>query len=156
MSLAARFWAKVVKTDGCWRWLGYTVDRYGRIALDGGRGAPCAGAHRVSWELHNGPIPEGMCVLHRCDNPPCVNPDHLFLGTQLDNIADRVRKGRNGDLSGQNNGRAKLTSEQVLEMRSRHRGGESYRVLGIAFGVSWGHVGHIVKGDNWPGAGAAV
>src|SRR5690606_18431715 len=92
-SLEERFWSKVTKGESCWEWGGY-VDKqsgYGKLAM---RPGPPTGAHRVSWQLHNGPIPEGMWVLHSCDNPKCVRPDHLFLGTPLDNSRDMVSKGR--------------------------------------------------------------
>lgn len=87
-----RFWAKVNKTRSCWVWLGKPRGfGYGRIELLGGQ---TQSTHRYSWELHNGPIPTGMAVLHKCDVPQCVNPDHLFLGTQLENMRDRRSKGR--------------------------------------------------------------
>ncbi len=90
-----RFWAAVLKTNTCWLWQNVLdKDGYGKINYPG----PKAGyerAHRYSWELHYGSIPEGMQVLHNCDNPLCVNPGHLFLGTNVDNAADRVSKGRN-------------------------------------------------------------
>lgn len=91
-SLAERFWEKVVKSEGCWEWSGARSKhgRYGIINV-GGRSTK---AHRVSWELNRGPIPPGAKVLHHCDNPPCVRPDHLFIGTQADNLADGRRKGR--------------------------------------------------------------
>lgn len=83
-----RFWSNVDRTGDCWIWIGSRLPSgYGRI---GGRGY----AHRVSWALANGPIPAGMCILHRCDNPPCVNPSHLWIGTVADNMHDRDRKGR--------------------------------------------------------------
>ena len=88
-----RFWVKVVRGPDCWNWNGgKLVEGYGRF-VDRGKYVL---AHRVSWEIHNGPIPEGLCVLHRCDNPPCTNPDHLFVGTHGDNARDRAAKGRNG------------------------------------------------------------
>ena len=86
-----RFWSKVKKTDACWLWTGTINHKYGaiRIAYRAWR------AHRVAWVIANGNIPKGMNVLHRCDNPPCVNPKHLFLGSQRDNLIDCIRKGRN-------------------------------------------------------------
>lgn len=96
MTLRERFDAKWIPepNSGCWLWLGALfVSGYGWFQR-GHRKQPGARANRISWELHRGPIPDGLCVLHRCDNPSCVNPDHLFIGTQLDNIADRDRKGR--------------------------------------------------------------
>lgn len=87
-----RFWAKVDKGDGCWEWTGGRANRgYGHVEPVRGQNRS---AHRVSWELTNGPIPDGLWVLHRCDNPPCVRPSHLFLGTHADNMRDMEAKGR--------------------------------------------------------------
>jgi hypothetical protein len=91
--LAERFWRYVERSTGCWLWIGCRQrPGYGRIGREGGKGTRYA--HHVSWELHYGPIPEGQQVLHRCDNPPCVRPDHLFLGSQLENVRDMWDKGR--------------------------------------------------------------
>ena len=90
--LAERFWAKVDQSGDCWVWTGACAP-YGRIR-EGARGSPFLVTHRLAWELSNGPVPDGLMVLHTCDNPPCVNPDHLWLGTAKDNKADEIAKGR--------------------------------------------------------------
>jgi hypothetical protein len=89
--LVERFWARVRKGPECWEFAGPTRKGYGQLGVGSGRHIS---AHRISWELANGPIPDGMQVLHTCDNPPCVNPAHLFLGTHQDNMDDMVAKGR--------------------------------------------------------------
>lgn len=91
--LSERFWEKVEKTEGCWLWTASTRNGYGQIAL-GGRGNPVLYAHRVSYEMHHGPIPDGLVVMHTCDVRSCVRPDHLTVGTQAENLADMVAKGR--------------------------------------------------------------
>lgn len=85
-----RFWEKVQKGDGCWEWRGVLQRGYGILHVDG----RAIRAHRLSWELHNGPIPPSLYACHRCDNPKCVRPDHIFLGTHGDNMADAHQKGR--------------------------------------------------------------
>lgn len=89
-----RFWAKVKKTDYCWIWQGKATcgksRKYGQFSIKN----KSVEVHRFSWQLANGPIPKGMNILHKCDNPICVNPDHLFIGTNLDNIKDKMAKGR--------------------------------------------------------------
>ena len=90
-----RFWEQTATGDGCWLWQGSRNNKgYGQLSK-GGRSGGSVLTHRYSWEIHNGPIPDGLCVCHRCDNPPCVNPEHLFLGTYKDNAVDRRDKGRN-------------------------------------------------------------
>lgn len=111
-----RFWAKVDKSSECWVWTaGRQHFGHGKFRPNGS--APHVLAHRFSYELAYGPIPDGLFVLHKCDNPPCVRPDHLFLGTQDDNMKDKVRKGRQA--KGPENGRSKLTWEQAAEIRRR-------------------------------------
>lgn len=158
--LEERFWAKVQKSEACWVWRG-TIDArtggYGRFRPDGhGRQVR---AHRVSWELANGPIPEGMHVLHRCDNPPCVRPDHLFLGTNRDNIADRVAKGRGRGFTfrpdarskprGSQNGMAKLLESDIPHIRAAAAAGESQRAIARRYGVDPGTVWGIVRRRTW-------
>jgi hypothetical protein len=103
-------------------------------------------AHRVSYELHFGPIPDGQFVLHKCDNGFCVRPDHLFLGTQQDNVDDCVAKNRrnNGHLS-----RAKLTREQVVECREAYVAGARIYLLARRFGVDHSTMWQAVKGKTW-------
>lgn len=89
--LTDRFWDKVSRPEGCWKWTGVKNQfGYGRLRT----GKSMIVAHRVSWQIHNGPIPKGMSVLHKCDNPECTNPEHLFLGTYSDNAKDMVAKKR--------------------------------------------------------------
>lgn len=114
-----RFWKYVNKSDGCWEWVGNKHQQGYGLMGDSNRGKTLK-SHRISWEIHNGPIPEKMCVLHKCDNTSCVNPNHLFLGTQQDNITDMVSKGRQrtGRMMGSTNPISKLTEAQVLEIRA--------------------------------------
>ena len=144
----SRFFTKVKKGKGCWIWLAYKdANGYGKLSWVE-RGHPIH-AHRASWIIHYGKIPQGHCVLHRCDNPPCVRPDHLFLGTQIDNIRDMVRKRRQRSAIGENNFNSKLTAQLIYEIRILASTGRTYRSLGAQFGVSHGMIGHIVKKRAW-------
>lgn len=105
-------------------------------------------AHRVAWEAHFGPIPEGLFVCHHCDNPPCVDIGHLFLGTHRDNMADMIRKGR-ADNQIANPHNAKLNPAAVLEIRARADEGEPYDVIGADFGVTAENIYRIVRGKSW-------
>lgn len=144
----SRFWARVQKCEGCWLWTGRTNTESGYGYFDyGPRCRTSVPAHRYSWELHNGTIPDGMHVLHRCDNPPCVNPDHLFLGTNLDNVRDKQAKGR--QLRGERVGTAKFTAGQVTEVRRRVAGGETQLSVARDMGMSPRHVHDIVTRRTW-------
>lgn len=153
-SLITRFWRSVNKkgpvhpTLGqCWIWK--NGDWYGYIFLDYKQYY----VHRVSWELHKGKIPEGLFVLHRCDNPGCVNPDHLFLGTQKTNMRDCANKGRinpgKPDNRGERNGQAVLTADDVLKIRCMHRKGINTQEIATIFAVSTKHVRAIVRRKRW-------
>lgn len=145
--LQARFDAKYEIAIGseCWLWTACTgTTGYGQIGVSAGRPAR---AHRVAWELHRGPIPEGLCVLHRCDVRHCVNPDHLFLGTQMDNIADREAKGRGQ--RGATNSRAQLTKDDIPVIRKALAAGEICRVVGARFGVTSSAISSVKHGRTW-------
>lgn len=134
--LLERFWRRAGRTDdarACWEWRGYREqDEYGRITKD----RKILLAHRLSWEIHNGPIPVGMAVCHRCDNPPCVNPAHLFLGSNQDNLHDRDAKGRTPRAPGIRNGMAKLTDAIVVAMREDRGRGLTYDQLAAKYGIN--------------------
>jgi hypothetical protein len=129
----------------CWEWIGRRSNMNYGLLSDGGRKRS---AHRVSWELSNGPIPESMCVLHRCDNPPCVNPAHLFLGTMSDNSQDMARKGRwrNVPRYGWDNNKTKLSDEQIADIRARYAAGEQNKSrLAEEYGVHRSRIYQLVN-----------
>lgn len=106
-------------------------------------------AHRVSYELYTGNIPDGMQVLHKCDNPSCVNPRHLFLGTQLDNIADMHAKGRRNAAHGMDHPKARLTVDNVLEIRAARASGEKLADIATRFGIALVTASHVSIGRKW-------
>lgn len=137
--------------DGCWLWRGCrTSDGYGRAHAGEFRtaGSKTALAHRLSWLLHNSDIPDGQYVCHRCDVRPCVNPDHLFLGTAKDNTQDCIAKGRarRGRLRGQEHGRARLTEKDAREVLASK---DSDQALADRFGVNKTTIYSIRVGRNW-------
>lgn len=133
--------------SGCWNWGGscdgggygvYLSTKHGRIK-----------AHRFSYLEFCGEIPDNLWVLHRCDNPSCVNPEHLFLGTHQDNVDDKVKKGRCHDTKGERNGRSILSEEEVLSIRQEHSNGLSYRYLVNKYGVKQTQIARIVRRESW-------
>jgi hypothetical protein len=147
-SLSCRFGVKVDRSGDCHVWIGsITRGGYGRIAM--ARGGVYAHAHRVAWEMTNGPISDGLSVLHKCDNRPCVNPDHLFLGTQADNMADMVSKLRNR--RGEAAPHAKLTDEDVRRIRNHlvEFPGLSQEQIGQMFGMAQSSIGRVIRREAW-------
>lgn len=148
-----RFWEKVEKNgkDGCWEWqAGKHRQGYGSFWFE----RRLWRSHRFCWTLHFGEIPEGMCVLHDCDNPGCVNPEHLFLGTHKDNSQDASKKGRFPDRRGLNpgeaHGRSKLTEEQVLSIRKEYKTGNITQAeLARKYNVSQATICQIVTRQTW-------
>jgi hypothetical protein len=136
-------------TTGCLEFSGALDDNgYGRIWRGGGS---TRYAHRIAWELAFGAIPDDLCVLHRCDNPCCCNPAHLFLGTIADNNADMKDKGRyvGGGVKGELNPHVKLTAEQVRAMRVRRQNGETIASIARSVGLSaWG-ASCAITGRKW-------
>ncbi len=148
MSLRKRFENKIIRTATCWLWnasVRKAKDGYGQINATGSPTKKLM-AHRVAYELYVGSIPKGMLVLHRCDNPRCVNPEHLFLGTPLDNTTDMIRKGRNASQAGETNGYAKLTWKAIHLIRSDNR---LQRVIAAEYGVCQTLIGKIKRGEVW-------
>lgn len=147
--LERRLWAKIDKgaPEECWEWTARrNADGYGQFYLEG----KLALAHRMAWWLIHSSIPESICVLHTCDNPPCCNPNHLFLGTKADNAEDRDGKGRRRAPKGELNTAAKLTEEQVLAIRRESASGEtSQKELAHEYGVTPPAISKIVLRKTW-------
>lgn len=144
-SLEERFWSKVQKTSNCWNWTASLYrNGYGQFGI----GYKKVLEHRISWELHKGSISKDLCVLHKCDNRACVNPEHLFLGTKKDNSQDMKNKNRH--LNGEKNTEVKLTEFQVKEICSRYsKGNISQEKLGKEFNVSQGQIWRIIHKLRW-------
>jgi hypothetical protein len=141
-----RFWSKVNRRgpDDCWEWqagLRGTLG-YGQFWHDGTN----RNAHRVAYLLERGPIPEGLVVRHQCDNPACVNPAHLELGTYAQNSADMVERGRQNSPIGERHGQRKLTEQQVMEIRSSN---EPQQALAVRYGMTQTAIGSVRRGKTW-------
>lgn len=157
----ARFWECVRVTDACWLWTGVIGDDgYGRFFLEGKQ----LRAHRAMWEHKFGAIPAGLFVCHSCDNPPCVNPSHLWLGTPRENTRDRDQKGRRGrgyripnPVRGEAHGNSKLTNKLVAEIRTRLAAGTTRQAdIAREFGITQTVVSAIGRGRAWRGVGPAI
>ena len=138
--------------DGCIEWpRGRIRSGYGRLTVDGRE----VYAHRWTWEQHHGPIPDGMVVCHSCDNPPCVNIDHLWLGTQADNMRDKLAKKRQpmGDAHWsrrlQRGGNERLTRDQVIAIRAARAAGVRQNVLAKEYGVDPNSISNIYRRRTW-------
>lgn len=152
-----RFWEKVAvgQADECWEGVGVARRPTGHWIFHDSRTGSGIAAHRFAYELANGPIPDGLVVCHACDNPPCVNPAHLWTGTQRDNIADSIAKGRT-DHKGESNAAAKLTESEVRTIREMYESGRSQKWLAGLFGVTQANISMIVIGDTWIDAGGPI
>ena len=144
--LIERFEAKFQKTEGCWNWTASTAGKgYGQIKLPGTRRQIYA--HRLSWLIYKGDVPDGHQVLHNCDNPKCVNPAHLFTGTGEDNLQDMKQKGRH--LYGERNNQSKLTDDKVRQIKACLAAGMSQRRVAKAFDVIQSTISKIHRGRRW-------
>ena len=140
-----RFWDKVQKSQGCWEWQAAKNQRgYGAFS---NKLITSRSAHRYSYTIHFGPIPDGLHVLHKCDNPSCVRPDHLSVGDHRQNMVESVV--RNRVPRGSAAGRTRLTPKQVLEIVQLRKAGVPLRTIGQSYGVTYGAVVSIMNGESW-------
>lgn len=157
-AIMERFWNKVIKTKDCWFWRGATQKGYGCLVKENGkrkngkRFQLKISAHRISYQLHYGEIPLDLHVLHRCDIRNCVNPEHLFLGTNADNMADKIKKGRQagGSMPGSKNPNSKINEQDIKKIRHLYKNkAASQRQLQSLFNLSRGSIYKIVHRLSW-------
>ena len=155
-SIINRFWAKVDKNGitmshmdtPCWNWTACKTDKgYGLFWLDG----RSVKAHRMSWIITNGTIPQhdsshGWCVIHNCDNPSCVRPNHIRLGTNQDNMDDKMERGRNADTAGEKHWRSQLTNVEVIRIRQSPL---PRKVLASHYSVNCATITKIINRQSW-------
>lgn len=141
-----RFWLKVDQQSdsACWLWIACkNANGYGIMNV---AGRPMS-AHRISWVIHNDQIPDGMCVCHKCDTPSCVNPNHLFLGTQKENMRDAKTKGRMQ--RGERHYRAKLNRKDVVDIKRLHSQGVMIKQLASNYGVHVNTISRVINKNSW-------
>lgn len=142
-----RFFKKVQKSDGCWEWIGAKdPNGYGNFKI----GKKYVKTHRVSYLIHFGKIPKRLYVLHHCDNTSCVKPQHLFLGTQTDNMQDMMKKGRQADRKGENQSQAKLTWKEVIEIRNLYSTDKyTQKEIGKLYNSNPKNISSIIRNKSW-------
>jgi len=155
-TLDERFWSKVAKgpVDKCWLWMGASNGGYGYLGKT--RGQQSILAHRLSYELHYGTLSNDLCVCHRCDNPACVNPLHLFAGTKADNNRDKEDKGRGNHVTGTGHPSAKLSVEGVATIKKLYVNGMTQTAIANMFNVSQNTVSRVVRNKTWRTATVGV
>jgi len=136
---------KINNDTGCHEWVGPKKEGYGWFSIDGN----LKSAHRISFEIHKGPIPEKINVCHSCDNPSCVNPEHLWLGTQFDNVNDMMSKKRGNKASGESHHKAKITEDDVRLIRSLLSEGISMRHIQHKLNISYRIIQRVCSGQSW-------
>lgn len=142
-----RFMSKVRRTQDCWIWT--ACKRRGGYGHFNKGNNKYTSAHRLSWEIHRGQIPNKLSVLHKCNNAACVNPDHLYLGTHNDNMRDRVACGRKKNYRGEKNSQAKRTLKEINVIRNWHSNGVTQTKIAQMIGSSQGYVSNIILGRVW-------
>lgn len=135
-----------VAASGCWEWTGYKANGYGRLTV----GRQCWLAHRLSYALHYGDLPADSLICHHCDNPACINPEHLYAGDIVTNVADRTRRGRHVATLGERSGNTELTADDITELRARYAaGGISQLALARHYGISQSEAWNIIHRRRW-------
>jgi len=145
-SVEDRFWEKVDKSGSCWTWTAFRdKDGYGLFKVDGKN----IGAHRFSYTIENGRIENGKLICHSCDNPSCVRPNHLWLGTHKDNAQDKVRKGRVQNQNGELNPNCMYTENNIRAMMKLLKSGMKQKDIGKLFGVRQQYISKVKNGQTW-------
>jgi len=143
-----------VSPSGCWEWTEGKSHGYGQVRVHEIWGDRPVYAHRLSYLVHHGPIPTGLQVCHRCDNPPCINPEHLFLGTSAENLADMKSKRRHA--FGERNGMTTLSDRDIAAIRLLVKNGFTQREVAKRYGISEGHMSTIIRGKKRGSASGAI